>query len=81
MLRNCPRKTIFGVVGCPSLRACVSCGMMIEHVEACKHMRCRCGKEFCFICLKLKEPSGWKCGSYNEACTVAAVQTTIPGDN
>lgn len=81
MLRNCPRKTIIGVVGCPSLRACVSCGMMIEHVEACKHMRCRCGKEFCFICLKLKEPSGWKCGRYNEACTVAAVQTTIPGDN
>jgi len=80
ILRNCPRKTIVGVVGCPSLRACLACGMLIEHVRACKHMRCRCGKEFCFICLKAKEGS-WKCGRYNEACTVAPVQTKIPGDN
>lgn len=81
ILRNCPRKEIVGVVGCPTLRACVSCGMLIEHVRACKHMKCRCGKEFCFICLKPKETSGWKCGGYNEACTIAPVQTKIPGDN
>ncbi|XP_068680957.1 uncharacterized protein [Montipora foliosa] len=81
ILRNCPRKTIVGVVGCPSLRACLNCGILIEHVRACKHMRCRCGKEFCFICLKPKEGSSWKCGSFNEACTIATVQTKIPGDN
>ncbi len=80
ILRNCPRKKIVGVVGCPSLRACVSCGMLIEHVRACKHMHCRCGKEFCFICLKPKEGSGWKCGRYNAACDVAPVQNKIPGE-
>lgn len=81
ILRNCQRKTIVGVVGCPSLRACLSCGMLIEHVRACKHMRCRCGKEFCFICLKPKEGTSWSCGRYNEACTVAPVQTKIPGED
>lgn len=81
ILRNCRRKEIVGVVGCPSLRACVSCGMLIEHVRACKHMKCPCGKEFCFICLKPRENSGWKCGGYNEACTIAPVQTKIPGDS
>ena len=81
ILRNCPRKEIVGVVGCPSLRACVSCSMLIEHVRACKHMKCRCGKEFCFICLKPKETTGWKCGGFSEACTIAPVQTKIPGEN
>lgn len=81
ILRNCPRKIIVGVAGCPSRRACPGCGMLIEHERDCKHMRCRCGKEFCFICLKPKESSGWTCGSYNTACKVAAVQTRIPGEN
>lgn len=81
ILRNCQRKAIVGVVGCPSLRACLACGMLIEHVEACKHMRCRCGKEFCFICLKPKQGISWPCGSYNVACTVAPVQTKIPGED
>lgn len=79
ILRECSKKEIVGVTGCPALRACISCGMLIEHVQACKHMTCRCGKEFCFICLKPKETSGWKCGSYNEACEIAPVQTAIPG--
>ncbi|XP_068672190.1 uncharacterized protein [Montipora foliosa] len=79
ILRDCSKKVIVGVAGCPSLRACISCGMLIEHVKACKHMTCRCGKEFCFICLNPKGRSGWKCGSYNEACEIAPVQTAIAG--
>lgn len=79
ILRNCSKKEIVGVEGCPYLRACISCGMLIEHVKDCKHMTCRCGKEFCFICLKPKERSGWKCGRFNQACDVAPVQTAIPG--
>lgn len=79
ILRDCSKKVIVGVAGCPSLRACISCGMLIEHVKACKHMTCRCGKKFCFICLKPKGSSGWKCGSYNQACEIASVQTAIAG--
>ncbi|KAJ7387345.1 hypothetical protein OS493_004336 [Desmophyllum pertusum] len=62
VLRSCDKKTIGGVVECPTIRACVSCGLLIEHEKACKHMHCRCGKDFCFICLKPKEGNGWQCG-------------------
>ncbi|KAF4960248.1 hypothetical protein FSARC_10536 [Fusarium sarcochroum] len=31
---------------------CPRCGRMIELAEACNHMTCVCGKEFCFICGK-----------------------------
>lgn len=74
-LRDSPRKKIEEVEGCPSIRACVFCGTLIEHTEACRHMHCKCGKDFCFICLKPKEFFGWKCGS----CPVAPVQTMIAG--
>ncbi|RKK92936.1 hypothetical protein BFJ71_g9928 [Fusarium oxysporum] len=29
---------------------CPGCGRMIELAEACNHMTCPCGQEFCFIC-------------------------------
>ncbi|SCV45799.1 uncharacterized protein FFB14_08866 [Fusarium fujikuroi] len=29
---------------------CPGCGRMIELAEACNHMTCVCGQEFCFIC-------------------------------
>ncbi|KAG7415875.1 putative E3 ubiquitin-protein ligase ARI4 [Fusarium oxysporum f. sp. rapae] len=29
---------------------CPRCGRMIELAEACNHMTCPCGQEFCFIC-------------------------------
>ncbi|XP_078521633.1 uncharacterized protein LOC144790838 [Lissotriton helveticus] len=39
--------------GCPSIRACPTCGLLIEHIDMCKYMTCfRCGVEFCFACLK-----------------------------
>ncbi|XP_052809455.1 uncharacterized protein LOC128237919 [Mya arenaria] len=77
-LKECDRKIIVGVPNCPSIRACPKCGQLIEHTEACKHMACRCGQEFCFICLKMKDSSGkFQCGSYKTKCAVAPVQTTI----
>ncbi|KAN0108496.1 hypothetical protein V8E51_008238 [Hyaloscypha variabilis] len=26
------------------------CGDMIELTQGCNHMRCRCGREFCYLC-------------------------------
>ncbi len=31
-------------------RRCVRCGVLIEHRDACQHMTCRCGAEFCYVC-------------------------------
>ncbi|EPE04185.1 ibr domain-containing protein [Ophiostoma piceae UAMH 11346] len=31
-------------------RRCISCAVIIEHREACQHMTCRCGAEFCYVC-------------------------------
>ncbi|XP_041354389.1 E3 ubiquitin-protein ligase ARIH1-like [Gigantopelta aegis] len=79
ILRDAPKKCIIGVANCPSRRACPSCGMVIEHIRACKHMKCPCGQRFCFICLKKAVDGGYPCGSYNTPCSVAAVQEAIPG--
>ncbi|KAL1895859.1 hypothetical protein Sste5346_004956 [Sporothrix stenoceras] len=31
-------------------RRCIRCAVLIEHREACQHMTCRCGAEFCYVC-------------------------------
>ncbi|CAH1781576.1 unnamed protein product, partial [Owenia fusiformis] len=79
ILRDSPKKAVVGVKDCPSRRACPQCGMLIEHERDCKHMVCPCGEKFCFICLKSAARGTYVCGSYNAPCTVAAIQTTIPG--
>ncbi|XP_002732174.2 putative E3 ubiquitin-protein ligase ariadne-2, partial [Saccoglossus kowalevskii] len=80
ILRECPKKCIVGVTQCPSRRACPSCGMLIEHETACKHMVCPCGQKFCFICLTKPNSSGsYQCGTYNSKCRVAEIQTKVPG--
>ena len=79
ILRDAPMKDVVGVQT-PSCRACPNCGLLIEHTKACKHMVCRCGTQFCFICLKLKDATkGWQCGIYNTKCTVADRQTVLVG--
>ena len=68
--------------GCPSVRACPHCGILIEYESQCKHMTCvACNTTFCFICLRLRnEHDG---GRYNwsisHACPIAPLQTEIPG--
>ncbi|WQF77636.1 Putative IBR domain, Zinc finger, RING/FYVE/PHD-type, E3 ubiquitin ligase RBR family [Colletotrichum destructivum] len=29
---------------------CSKCQALVEHREACQHMTCRCGHEFCYVC-------------------------------
>lgn len=62
------------------LRACPKCGMLIEFKGGCKQMQCEvCKVEFCFVCLKTKSHGSWPCGSFNNKCGVAPVQTSIQG--
>ncbi|XP_069102248.1 potential E3 ubiquitin-protein ligase ariadne-2-like [Argopecten irradians] len=75
VLKSCKKKKIYGVSGCPSLRACPKCHALIEHSIHCKLMTCFwCKCEFCFICLNVKGPNGFSCGAYDTVCTVAPVQ-------
>lgn len=31
-------------------KRCSNCHALVEHKEACQHMTCRCGHEFCYVC-------------------------------
>ncbi|KAH6660338.1 hypothetical protein BKA67DRAFT_48536 [Truncatella angustata] len=31
-------------------KRCYQCHAFVEHREACQHMTCRCGAEFCYVC-------------------------------
>ncbi|CAK7269706.1 hypothetical protein SEPCBS119000_003707 [Sporothrix epigloea] len=31
-------------------RHCIRCAVLVEHRDACQHMTCRCGAEFCYVC-------------------------------
>ncbi|XP_005925930.1 probable E3 ubiquitin-protein ligase RNF144A isoform X1 [Haplochromis burtoni] len=60
ILRNCPDitfKDVEGITGCPSIRACPTCGFLVEHsTTGCKNIFCtRCKVEFCFVCLKITD--------------------------
>ncbi|XP_041636054.1 uncharacterized protein LOC121505007 [Cheilinus undulatus] len=84
ILKTCPVivfKDIKNVTGCPSIRACPTCGFLIEHnKKCCKNIICsRCKVEFCFVCLK-RTPKCLKTSSYLRPCSagVAPRQTSIP---
>lgn len=52
---ECPRNAdmeelVQGVARRAGWRRCHRCGTMIEHSTACRHIRCRCGAEFCYVC-------------------------------
>jgi len=34
----------------PGFRQCPNCHDIIEKIEACNHMACKCGKHFCYYC-------------------------------
>ncbi|XP_067378754.1 uncharacterized protein [Channa argus] len=83
-LRMCPEislDSVKGVTGCPSMRACPTCGIMLQHDNKhCKKVVCpRCMNGFCFVCLKptavcLKNSSPYgPCSS-----GLAPRQTSIP---
>ncbi|KAJ3585588.1 hypothetical protein NHX12_014307 [Muraenolepis orangiensis] len=72
---------VSGVEPCPSIRACPTCGMKVEHTgTCCKYIIChRCEVEFCFVCLKVKQQC-LQTSSYYRACSsgIAPRQTSIP---
>ena len=72
-----------GVTGCPSIRACPTCGMLVRHDGTrCKNVVCpRCKVSFCFVCLKTTtECQKIQPYSYFNVCPsgVAPRQTSIP---
>ncbi|KAM6949558.1 uncharacterized protein FYW47_015940 [Aplochiton taeniatus] len=84
VLRRCSSITfteVTGITGCPSVRACPTCGLRVEHDRnGCKNIECpRCENEFCFVCLKLT-PECLETSSYFIPCSdgVAPRQTSIP---
>ncbi|XP_073330746.1 uncharacterized protein [Pagrus major] len=83
ILRNCPNiifKDVKVVNGCPSIRACPTCGVLVEHNKnQCKSMICpRCKVKFCFVCLKITEEC-LKINPYN-LCPIGVTprQRSIP---
>ncbi|XP_047456791.1 probable E3 ubiquitin-protein ligase ARI7 [Mugil cephalus] len=84
VLRTCPGavfRDVKGVAGCPSVRACPTCGFLVEHNKAfCKSLVCpRCKVKFCFVCLKLFEDCLKSSPPYDPCSTgVAPRQTSIP---
>lgn len=86
LLKTCPDivfTSVKGVTGCPCVRACPNCGMLVEHDKSkCKNVVCfRCKKEFCFVCLKFTtECQQLAPNSYYGPCStsVAPRQTSLP---
>src|SRR5690606_33883636 len=33
-------------------KRCARCRALVEHGDACQHMTCRCGHEFCYVCAR-----------------------------
>ncbi|XP_029382080.1 uncharacterized protein LOC115058738 [Echeneis naucrates] len=82
-LQNCPDivfESVRGITGCPSIRACPTCGTLVQHSRKhCKTIVCpRCKVKFCFVCLKLARDC--RENVYTENCSrgVAPRQTSIP---
>ncbi|XP_034412462.1 E3 ubiquitin-protein ligase RNF19B-like [Cyclopterus lumpus] len=81
ILKSCPHitfKDVKGVTGCPSIRACPTCGLLVEHnTKQCNTIVCRlCKVKFCFVCLKLTG----ECRTNYNLCSggVAPRQTSMP---
>ncbi|XP_059804314.1 uncharacterized protein DDB_G0292642-like [Hypanus sabinus] len=81
-LKNCDTKSLpySNIQNCPIIRACPTCGLLIEHKEMCKYVVCvRCHVEFCFACLSTKAICS-ESSEYSLHCAipVAPRQTSIP---
>lgn len=82
---GCEMKDTSGNIGAvtdvPYTRYCVDCGRCLERKEDRKHVKCICGCEFCFACLKKTERGGsakeLRC-RLDDTCTVAPWQTENP---
>ncbi|XP_020384268.2 E3 ubiquitin-protein ligase RNF217-like isoform X2 [Rhincodon typus] len=55
LLQSCPTidNPLLTVHGCPTVRACPNCKVLISHIEGCKYVNCvSCGLSFCYRCLE-----------------------------
>jgi hypothetical protein len=80
ILKEAPLKKIdmSNIEDVPSKRMCPSCRYLIEHLQACKTMRCtKCKTTFCFSCLRVAVNGRLPCGNYNDKCIVAPVQNVF----
>lgn len=81
-LKKCPDITFhryvyddeYGIRVCPSVRACPTCGLLLQHSKkGCPSVFCpRCSGTFCFVCLKRSSTC------LEIRCTPAPRQTSIP---
>ncbi|XP_004484437.2 potential E3 ubiquitin-protein ligase ariadne-2-like [Dasypus novemcinctus] len=84
VLATCGTKDLPGseIRGCPSIRACPTCGLLIEHKDKCKYVLCsRCHVEFCFACLDTAQAcQAAKGGAWFQLCAkrLAPRQTRVP---
>ncbi|TNV77747.1 hypothetical protein FGO68_gene16022 [Halteria grandinella] len=75
ILQECGVVEIDEIIDVPSVRACPNCNTLIEHMEACRHMKCLTPKckdakfEYCHICIL-----EWQAHDYIEYCDVAPRQ-------
>lgn len=84
-LRDCPEvqiNTVKGVKGCPSVRACPTCGSLLQHTgKGCKNISCpRCRMLFCFGCLQSTDKCRTTANIVYGICSsgIAPRQTSIP---
>ena len=40
LIESCGSKTVDGIANCPVYRVCPNCSIIVEHIEACRHMKC-----------------------------------------
>jgi hypothetical protein len=75
-LAKCKLIQLGNILKNPSIRACITCGFLIEHDGTnCKNVICkRCKVEFCFSCLNLKK----ECKNQYSACETVPIQLNIP---
>ncbi len=76
ILAECKLIQLKNIAQIPSIRACITCGFLIEHDGTrCKNVICkRCKVEFCFSCLNLTK----ECKNQYFACETVPIQLHIP---
>lgn len=55
-------------------KRCSQCRALVEHREACQHMTCRCGYQFCYVCCRRWCTCSCTMGQLSELKQAAAVR-------
>ena len=78
-LKTCVTKTIGNVQSCPVIRACPCCGTLLRNEKRRKHRACKCGCNFCFVCLMEDhfQSRDWDDLDHAIICFLAPRQTAI----